>query len=155
MAPRNLHHAAGDHIAFFVFRDVFIQAAGNKLLYTQAQLAFLRIDRQHLGLHQLTNLQHFLRMIDALLRAHIADVNHALDAFGELHEGAELGDADDWPFNDRARGKLLRRIGPRISKCLFQSQRHSALGSINPENNGVHDFTGLYQRAGAPQFLSP
>jgi len=126
-----------------------IQAAGNQLLYTQAQLPFLRIDGQHLGPHQLPNLQHFLGVIDALLGAHIADVDHALDAFGELHEGAELGDADDWTFNDRAHGKLLRRIGPGISERLFQSQRHSALAGVHAKNYGVHNFAGLYQRAGA------
>ena len=52
--------------------------------------ALLGIDFQHLGLHRLPDLQHVLRMIDALLGADVADVDHAFHAFGELHEGAEF-----------------------------------------------------------------
>ena len=51
---------------------------------------FSRIDFEHLRLHHLAHLQHVLRMIDALLGADVADVDHALDAFGKLHERAEL-----------------------------------------------------------------
>ena len=89
-AARNVDHAAGHHVAFLVLGDVLVQAGGNQLLHAQAQAALLGIDFEHLRLHHLPDLQHVLRMIDALLGADVADVDHALDAFGELHERAEL-----------------------------------------------------------------
>ena len=78
-----------------MFSDVFVQTGRDQLFHSEPQLALNFIDSQHLGLHELADFHYFLRMIDALLRAHIADMNHPLDAFSKLHECAELRDADD------------------------------------------------------------
>ena len=70
-------------------------------------------------------------MIDALLGADFADMDHALDAFGKLHKGPKLGEVGHRPFDRRARRKFLRCPDPGIAQRLFQSQRNSALGSID------------------------
>ena len=87
---RTFLHAAGDYVAVFVLRDVFVEAGGNQLLHAETQAALLGVDLKHLRLHHLAHLQHFLRVIDALLRADVADVDHAFHPFGQLDERAEL-----------------------------------------------------------------
>ena len=86
----NFGHAAGHHVAFLVLGDVFVQAGGHQLLHAQAQAALRGIDFEHLRLHHLADLEHVLRMIDALLGADVAHVDHAFHALGQLHERAEL-----------------------------------------------------------------
>ena len=110
VAVGNFHDAASHRVTLLVFGDVFIQAARHELLNTQAQLTLFGIDGQHLRPDRLADLHNFLRMVNALLRAHVADVNHSFDAFGELYERSELGDADDRTFDHGTGGKLLRRV---------------------------------------------
>ena len=98
-----------------MFGDVFIQTGRNQLLHAKAQLPLFQIQFEHLGLYHLPKFQHVLRMLDALLRTDLADVHHALNAFGKLHEGAELGDAGDRTFDHRARRKFLRCLSPGIA----------------------------------------
>src|ERR1700733_3718216 len=69
-------------------------------------------------------------MDDAFLTADFADVNHALDAFGELHKCTKLRDVRPRPFDHRSRRKLFRRAHPRITERLFQSQRHTPLPKL-------------------------
>ena len=128
----NFYHAASDDIAFFVLGEVFIQAGWNQLFHAQADEPLRRIEREHLRLDDLPGFQHFLRVIDALFRADFADVNHALHAFGKLHEGAELGQARDRPFDHRARRKFLFGRGPGIAQRLLQPERDAAFCRVHP-----------------------
>src|SRR5262249_45965192 len=84
-AARDIGHTAGDDIALFVFRDVFIQAGGDQLLHAEPQTALARIDLQDLRLHDLPDLEYFLRVINAPVRGDIAHMHHALDTLGDLH----------------------------------------------------------------------
>ena len=75
---------------------------GTQLLQTQPQTALLAIVLEHDGAHHLADFQFVLRMIDALLVHDVADMNHAFDIFGHLHERAELLELRNRPFDDRA-----------------------------------------------------
>ena len=138
-----------------MFGDVFVQAARNQLLHAQPQLPFLGIDREHLSLDQLSNLHHFLGMVDALLGAQVADVNHAFNALGKLHKCAELGDAKYWSLDHGAHGKPLRHLGPRISQGLLQTERNAALSRVHRQNHRVDGLARLDQCAGTPQLFPP
>ena len=67
------------------------------------------------ALHDFADLQHVARMVEPALGGDVGDVYHAFDAFGELHERAELLQVGDRPFDLRADGKLLCDPVPRIA----------------------------------------
>ena len=85
-----------------MFGEEFVQARWNQLFHAQAYEPLFRVEREHLRLNHLPDPQH-LRVIDPFVRADFADVNHALNAFGKLHEGAKLRQAGNGPFDRRAR----------------------------------------------------
>src|SRR6185503_15961394 len=77
-APRNVGDASADQIALLMLSDVLINAGGLKLLQSQPDAPLAAIHLENHRAHRLPRFQDFLRMIDALLRADVADVNHAL-----------------------------------------------------------------------------
>src|ERR1019366_5363471 len=94
-------------------------------------------------------------MIDALLRADFADVDQALNAFGKLHEGAELHDVSHGTFDHRARREFLLRHGPGIAQRLLQAQRETAFGGVHSENHGLDGLANFYYVARSPNSLRP
>src|SRR5580704_1366875 len=94
-------------------------------------------------------------MIDALFGAHVADVNHAFDAFGELNESAEFGEAGDWAFDRRADGELTCYVSPGIAERLLQTQRDTALIRFNAQNHGFDGLAGFNHIAGHLHLLYP
>src|SRR5262249_41621906 len=132
-----------------------IEARRHELLHPETQAAFRRIDFEHLRLHHLADLEDVLRMIDALLRADIADVHHAFDAFGDLHERAELLDAGDWSLDDRAECELGGRVGPRVAERLLKSERNAALAGIDAEHNNFDHVAGFDHVSGLADLFRP
>src|SRR5207302_1236530 len=100
----HIDNAAGDHVAVFMFGDVFVERRRDELLHAEAETPLRGIDLQHLRLHHLPNLEYILRMIQALVGRNIADMNHAFDALGNLYERAELLYAGDRTFHHTAHG---------------------------------------------------
>src|ERR1019366_7214421 len=148
-------HAAGRHVAFLVLGDIFVETGRNQLPHAQTQTALLDIEFQHLCLDHLPGVQHILGMIDALLRADIAHVNHALDALGHLHERAELLDAGYRTFHHRAHGEFLRRVGPRVAQRLFETERDTPVRCVDPEHDHVHRIAGIDHIGGFAHLLGP
>jgi len=95
LSGRDFQHAPCHHVARLVLSQVFIQSRGNKLLDAQSYLPLVRVDSQDLGLDRLSQFKRVLRMVDTLVGADLAHVDHTLDALGKLHEGAEFGNAGD------------------------------------------------------------
>src|ERR1700683_2734526 len=114
-------------MALTALGQIFVDAGGNQLLDSQLEPPLFAVNLEHLRLHRLPDLQHVTGMADALFGANVTDMNHALNAFGNLHEGAKLSDADDRAFHHRANGKLLRRVDPGVAQRLLQSERNTAL----------------------------
>ena len=79
-------------------------------------------------------------LVDALFGADVADVNHAFDSFGELHEGAELGQVGDGSFDRRSNLKALRDVRPGITQRLLEPQREAAFAGVDLQD---HDLDGL------------
>ena len=114
--------------------------------------ALLAVDVHHLGAHDLARLQNILRMIDALLRADFADVNHAFDAFGKLHERAELGDAGDRTFDHRAdREPLPDSAQGSPSACFSPSEMRRSPG-FTPSTTASTVSPGLTTSQGLRTF---
>ena len=68
--------------------DEFVKAGGDELLHSQAQLTLFGIDGEQLRFDHLADAKHVAGVVDALFGAHIADVNHAFDALGDLNKRA-------------------------------------------------------------------
>ena len=94
-------------------------------------------------------------MIDPLLRADVADVNHALYALGYLHEGAKFSEARDRTLDRSPDRKLLRSINPRIPQRLLQSQRHALFTCTHSKDHSLNRFAGFHQIARLAYFLDP
>src|ERR1035441_4822256 len=94
-------------------------------------------------------------MIDALLRADFADVNHAFNAFSKLHEGTELHDVSYRAFDYRTRREFLLGSGPGIAQRLLQAQRETPFGGVHSENYGLDSLANFYYVARSPNSLGP
>src|SRR5512137_1211728 len=77
-----------------VLAVLVVAAVAGERLDGQGHLSLVRVDVDDLDLHLLAFLDHVVRVLDPLV-AHLGDVNQALDAGLDLHEGAEVGDLGD------------------------------------------------------------
>src|SRR5262249_27792805 len=145
---RNLHDPARYHAADLSLGDVFLNACGHKLLDSQLQPALFGIHFKHLRLDRLPNLEYILRMIDAFFRADVADMNHALETFGKLNEGAEIRQTRNRSFDLGADGKLAGGVRPRIAESLFEAERDAPLGRVNRQNYRFYGISRLDNFAG-------
>src|SRR5207245_6183793 len=126
-AAGNIGDTARDHVAFLVFGYIFVNGSRLELFHPEPDAPLLAVHIQHDCAHGLALLEDLLRMIDALLGAEIADVDHAFDAVPQIHERAELHQAGYRAFDDTANRKLLLDFGPGVAQRLFQSERNAAL----------------------------
>src|SRR5436305_3789958 len=97
-AARNFYDPATDLVPGLMLDDVFINAGGDKLLHSQLQSSLLGVNFEHQCFYRLPHFQDILGMINALLRADVANVNHAFNALGELHKCAKLSQTHNWTF---------------------------------------------------------
>src|SRR5438270_6196473 len=102
LAARDVGHAAANQIALFMLGDVLVDAGGLELLQTEANAPLFAVDFQHHGAYRLAGLEDFLRMVDAFLRADVADVNHAFNSLIKLYKRTELGQTRNRTFDDAA-----------------------------------------------------
>jgi len=112
-------HFAVDHIADVVGLEERFPHIGLKLLYAQRQPALVRLNGQHHGLHAITLLQHFGRMLHALGPAQVADVHQAVDAVFDFDEGSEVSQIANLAFDDAAWERLQRTLTPERIKAHF------------------------------------
>src|SRR5579872_561125 len=75
LLARSFDHAPGHDVSLMPLRNVFLNARRQELFHAQLEPPFFRVEFEHLRFHSLSNLQHVRRMVHALLRAHVADVN--------------------------------------------------------------------------------
>src|SRR5262249_21105438 len=127
----------------------------DQLLHAEPQAALFGVDFEHLRLHHLVHLEDVLRMVDALLGADVADVDHALHAFGHLHEGAELLQTDHRAVHHRACRKALQHVGPRIAERLLETERDAAIGLIDAEYHDIDLVAGLHHVRRLAHLLGP
>ena len=87
---------------------------------------FSGVDGENERLDELAFAQHVARMIDAAVGDDLADVDEAVDALGDLNEGAEVHDLGDGAFDLRADGKLCADFEPRVGERLLEAERDAA-----------------------------
>ena len=132
-----------DHLAFNgaahlvpgeeVFPDV-----GGELLEAERQALVLGVDAEHHRLDDITLLEHFARVLDALAPRHVRDVDQAVDVFFDFHERTELGQVTDLALDLRANRVLLGQLVPRVALDLLQAERDAARRGIHAEHHGVN-----------------
>src|SRR5208283_3051707 len=138
-----------------MFGEIFIEAGWNQLFHAQPYETLFRVEREHLSLHHLAGFQNLLRMVDSLLRADLADVNHAFNAFGELHEGAELCQVGYRSLDHSAWRKFLGRSCPGIAERLLQAKRDAAFWCVHSKNYCLHRLAGFHYVARSSHPLGP
>src|SRR5262245_37325231 len=89
----------------------------------QSDFAFGGNQLDDLHLIAIAHLQIELLVLARVLRVvELRNVNQTFDAFGEFHERAEVGQADDLPFDDIADVVLLEQLIPHIGLQLLQAE---------------------------------
>ena len=154
-ALRNVHDAPGDDVAGFVLGDVLVGAGGLKLLDAEAYAAPGLVHFDHQRLDHLTQLERVLRMIDALLGGDVADVDHPLDAFGQLDKRSELGQAGDASLGDGADWEFLHRLFPRVAQRLLEAQADPLGAGVDVQNHGFDEVAGLHHILNLAGLLRP
>ena len=77
-------------------------------------------------------------MIDLAGPAQIGDVNHSVDAFIQLHEGAVGSHVANFSAHGAADGEFLFDLVPRIGFELPQAQRNFLLFFVYPKHDRFH-----------------
>src|SRR5260370_25014211 len=90
---RDLDKASRNYLTHLALSDIFVEARWDQLLHAQPELPLLLVNVKYLRLHHLAGTKHILRSFNPLLRADLADVNHALNPFAKLHKRATLREA--------------------------------------------------------------
>ena len=103
----------------------------------------------------LADLQLVLRMIDALLVHDVADMDHAFDILGHLHERAELLELRHRPFDDRADRVVLLHVVPRIAQRLLEPERNALIGRIHRQHDHFHRLARFQHVGGLAHLLRP
>ena len=119
---RELGHFAFDEITDLVFLvDVLPRIFGELFdPETDPLIHFVDIDDNRFDF--IVFLKDFAWMIDLAGPAQIGDVDHAVDAFVELHESAVGGHIANFTAHGAADGELLFDLIPRIGLELAQAQ---------------------------------
>src|SRR5262249_41197844 len=120
---------AFDHRAGRVFLDEYLPRIAHGLLEAERDAALDRIDLQHLHLHLLRGGDDLAWVHVLFGPGHFGDVDKALDAGLELHEGAIVGDVGDAALE--LRGHRIFRLDalPGIVLKLLHAER-DAVGLV-------------------------
>ena len=111
---RQLRDLARDQIADLVLRVDVLPRVAVELLHAQADALVLLVDVDDHGLDLVALLEHLARLIDLARPRHVGDVDHAVDAFLDLHERAVGGHVADLALDHGARRVLLLDLVPRV-----------------------------------------
>src|ERR1700735_531428 len=93
-------------------------------------------------------------MLAALRPTHLADVHESFNARFDLHEGAIIGDAYDFPLHSCAYRESFGDSCPRIGQQLLASQRNALFVFIKIQNCHF-DFIARLDDGGGMRHASP
>ena len=94
-----------------------------ELLHAKRNLLPLLVDFENLDIHQLPQRNHLTRVANVLRPAHFRDVDKALDAFLQFHEGAVIRNGNHLAFHGAACEVFVVDGFPRMRLELLQAQR--------------------------------
>ena len=94
-------------------------------------------------------------MLDALRPAHVRDVDQAVDALGDLDEGAELRQVADLALDDRALGVGVVELLPGVALGLAQRQADAPLIHVELGDDRLHLVADLEDLGRVDDLLGP
>src|SRR5690349_20753848 len=110
------------------------------LLQAEADALVLGVDVEDHDVHRVALLDDFRRMLHPLGPRHVADMDQAVDARLDLHEGAEAREVPDLALNAGAHRVLERQHHPGVLLGLLHAERDLLLRFVHLEHHG---FDGL------------
>ncbi len=135
--------------------DVLVDRGRDQLLHAEADLALAGIDGKNLRLDRLAFAEYFGWMVKSAVGDDLADVDHALNALGDLDEGAEGHELRHRALHLRADGKLAGHFGPWVGEGLLESEGNPAFLRLDVEDDGVNALAGLEDVGGDANFFAP
>jgi hypothetical protein len=106
-----------------------------RLLEAERDALVVAVDVEDHHVHRVALLHDFRRVLDALGPGHVGDVDEAVDARLDLHEGAERGQVADLAVDARADRVLERQHHPRILLGLLHAERDLLLVRVDLEHH--------------------
>ena len=88
---------------------------------------------------RLALLENFVRILDALGPADVADVDEAIEAIFDFDERAEFGDVADFAGDDGAERIFFGGEQPWIGQRLLDAERNAAIAGLDVEHDDI-DF---------------
>ncbi len=113
------------------------------------------VDGKDNGFHFLVFLEEFLGMIDALGPADVRDVDQSVDAFLDLDESAECGQAFYLAGKDSADGIAVFNGEPGIGFHLFHSEGDAFAFLVQFQDDGVDGVVDFEDAAGVGDLFGP
>jgi len=100
-------------------------------------------------------LDDFRGVVDLPRPGEVGDVNHAVEPFLQLDEGAVAGEVADLALDLRARRILLQGLVPRVGLKLADAQRDFLFVLVDAQHDGFDHFALLEHVAGLGNALGP
>src|SRR3954466_12668327 len=123
-------------------------------LHRQRHLALVRVHVDDLHVQLVAFLHHVARVLHPLV-AKLGDVDQALDAGLDLHEGAEVGHLGDLALHAAADRVLVRELGPWIRVELLDAQREALVLDVDVEHHRLDLVALLVEVARVLDALGP
>src|ERR1035437_2671859 len=124
-------------------------------LQRQADAALFLVDRENHAGDRVALGQDLGRMVDLLGPAHVGHVDQAVDAFLDLHEGAERSEVSHRSGDHRVEGKVVFDGAPGIRLDLLDAQRDLLVLGVNTQHHGFHRVAHLDPLRGMLDVLGP
>src|SRR5271169_5629803 len=125
------------------------------LLDAEGDAAIFGIDLQNFRGDWFALLENFMRILDALGPADVADVDEAVETFFDFDEGAELRDVADLSGDDSAHRIFIRDEEPGIRKRLLDAQGDATVAGLDVQDDDVDFFADFGDFRGMQSFFRP
>ena len=128
--------------------DVIDPGIGRQLLHPQGDALLLLVRREDGALHLVTLLDDLGGVRDLLCPAHVRDVEQAVYALLDLHEGSVGGQVADRALDDRAGRVVVVHQVPGIGLGLLHTERDLLLVVIDREHHDAHLLPAVHELRG-------
>ena len=118
------------------------------LLHAERDFLLVLVDVEHHDLNLVGHVDHLGGVVDPAGPTHLGDVDEALDAGLELHEGAVVHDVDDFALHAGADGIALGDLFPRVLLQLFEAERDLLPVAVDVEHLDLDFLVDLQHLAG-------
>src|SRR5580704_5091867 len=115
------------------------------LFDAQGDATVLGVDLKHFGGDGLALFKNFVRILDALGPANVADVYEAVKAFFDFNEGAKLCNIANLPVDDGHNRIFSRDEEPGIGKSLLDAEGDTSVAGLDVQDNDI-DFVSNFEK---------